>query len=276
MSTVEKERLQKLLARAGYGSRREIEGWIKEGQLSINGEVAKLGDHASAEDEILRNGEQIPLSALERFEPRVIAYYKPEGQVCTRDDPEGRDTVFNHLPTMKRSRWVMIGRLDINTQGLLLFTNDGELANKLMHPSQEIEREYAVRVYGEPSDEQLKQLVKGVMLEDGPARFKAIELSGGEGKNRWYHVILTEGRNREVRRLWESIEVTVSRLVRIRYGSFVIDRGQKPRQVVDLAPGQMKALYKDAGLPFIAAAPKTQDPHNRRFKVKKARTHKHK
>ncbi|WP_108649868.1 23S rRNA pseudouridine(2605) synthase RluB [Dongshaea marina] len=219
------EKLQKVLARAGHGSRREMEALIAAGRVSIDGTVAKLGDRIE-EDALVRiDGNKVPLQSREEVVCRVLAYHKPEGEVCTRSDPEGRPTVFDRLPKLKDSRWVSVGRLDINTSGLLLFTTDGELANRLMHPSHEVEREYAVRVFGEITDQDFKGLLKGVQLEDGMASFKTIRDAGGEGLNHWYNVTLTEGRNREVRRLWESIEgVKVSRLIRVRYGDIGLDR----------------------------------------------------
>ena len=214
MTKPEPERIQKLLARAGVGSRRQIEVWIKEGRIRINGRPAALGDRIALTDKVRLDGREISLAKSLPAARRVLAYYKPAGEVCTRRDPEGRRTVFDRLPRIKRGRWINIGRLDINTQGLLLFTNDGELANRFMHPSHEIEREYAVRVLGKVGQEQIGNLTKGVKLEDGPARFSSVTDAGGEGSNHWYHVVIMEGRNREVRRLWEAVGVKVSRLIR--------------------------------------------------------------
>jgi 23S rRNA pseudouridine2605 synthase len=216
---LEGERLQKLLASRGLGSRREIEGWIRAGRISINGRTAALGDRVKPGDRIKVDGEPVRIDP--RWEPRrqVLVYNKPEGELVTRKDEEGRRTVFDRLPKARGGRWVAVGRLDINTSGLLLLTTDGELANRLMHPSREVEREYSVRVLGEVSEGQLQQLTRGVELDDGPARFERVEEAGGSGANRWYRVVLREGRNREVRRLWEAVGAKVSRLIRLRYGS---------------------------------------------------------
>src|SRR3990167_3561944 len=216
------EKLQKVLANAGLGSRRQLEEVISAGRVSVNGKVASLGDRINSADQIKVDGRLITLAS--KFKTRVLIYHKPIGQVCTRHNEEGRATVFDHLPPLYKVRWISIGRLDITTCGLLLFTNDGALANALMHPKQELEREYAVRVLGEVPDSVLESLQKGIMLEDGEARFQSIRPAGGEGANHWYHVVLTEGRNREVRRLWESQGVTVSRLVRVRFGSVHLPR----------------------------------------------------
>ena len=250
------ERLQKLLARAGHGSRREIERLIEQGLITINGKVATLGDHASETDTIEIRGEPVGVSKVAHFKPRVIAYHKPIGEVCTRDDPEGRPTVFDHLPRMQSSRWIAVGRLDINTVGLMLFTNDGELANKLMHPSSEIEREYAVRVLGQVDDAMMRRLLAGVELEDGRAAFETLERAGGEGANTWFRVTLKEGRKREVRRLWESQGVTVSRLMRVRYGPIELQRSLKPGRWVDLKPSDMKKLYSAVGMTYVPPKPK--------------------
>lgn len=221
------EKLQKVLARAGHGSRREIETIIEAGRVSVDGKIAKLGDRVelSSSLKIRLDGHVVSLKESEEAVCRVLAYYKPEGELCTRSDPEGRPTVFERLPKLRGSRWVAVGRLDVNTSGLLLFTTDGELANRLMHPSREVEREYAVRVFGQIDDEKIKQLSRGVQLEDGPAAFRTISFQGGEGLNQWYNVTLTEGRNREVRRLWEAVGVQVSRLIRVRYGDIDLPKG---------------------------------------------------
>ncbi len=221
------EKLQKVLANAGHGSRREIETMIAAGRVSVNGKVATLGDRVDVSSalKIRIDGHMVSLRESEEQVCRVLAYYKPEGELCTRSDPEGRPTVFDRLPKMRGARWIAVGRLDVNTCGLLLFTTDGELANRLMHPSREVEREYAVRVFGQVDDSKLRDLAKGVQLEDGPASFKTIRFTGGEGINQWYNVTLTEGRNREVRRLWEAVGVQVSRLIRVRYGDILLPKG---------------------------------------------------
>ncbi|SCC06774.1 23S rRNA pseudouridine(2605) synthase RluB [Gilliamella intestini] len=221
------EKLQKVLANLGNGSRREIEAMIADGKISVDGKIASLGDRVdvNANPKIRINGYLIQLRSKEKEVCRVLVYYKPEGEICSRNDPQGRATVFERLPRLKNARWINIGRLDINTSGLLLFTTDGELANRLMHPRHEIEREYAVRVFGKVTDQQIFQLRKGVQLEDGPASFQSIKAQGGDGINQWFNVVITEGRNREVRRMWEAVDVQVSRLLRIRYGDISLPKG---------------------------------------------------
>ncbi|HEX2667284.1 MAG TPA: 23S rRNA pseudouridine(2605) synthase RluB [Gammaproteobacteria bacterium] len=244
------ERLQKALAAAGLGSRREIEGWIAAGRVTINGKPAKLGDRIQPTDRVGVDGKLV--KALEHagdMRRRVILYHKPEGELTTRKDPEGRPTVFEALPRLRGSRWVSVGRLDTNTSGLLLFTNDGALANKLMHPSAEVEREYAVRVLGKVSDEQLLALKRGVSLEDGMAKFDDIREAGGEGANHWYHVILKEGRNREVRRLWDAVGLTVSRLIRVRYGALSLPRNLPRGAWRDATEEETHALLATAKMP---------------------------
>jgi 23S rRNA pseudouridine2605 synthase len=239
------ERIQKILANAGWGSRREIEGWISAGQIQINDRVAKLGDRAEPGDRLSKGRRHFEVKGQNSLTmPRVIAYHKPEGELVTRKDPEGRKTVFDALPKLWNSRWIAVGRLDINSSGLLLFTTDGELANRLMHPSLRVEREYAVRVLGEVTPAMLHSLTHGVELDDGPARFEDIVEAGGEGANRWYHVVLMEGRNREVRRMWEAVGARVSRLIRVRYGP--IQMGTYPRvgQWRELEPGDVKQLQR--------------------------------
>jgi 23S rRNA pseudouridine2605 synthase len=241
------ERIQKYLANQGAGSRRQIDALLQEGRISVNGRVAKPGDQIDGGEKIAVDGKLLRLQR-QVARPRILMYHKPVGEVCTRSDPEGRADVYQNLPGLNQGRWVGIGRLDINTSGLLLFTNDGELANRLMHPSFEVEREYAVRVHGEVSLEMLQQLRDGVELDDGPAHFNDIIDSGGTGSNHWYHVILTEGRNREVRRLWEAVGVEVSRLVRVRYDHFKLPKWLKPGKSRFLDDDVVKRVYQRLGL----------------------------
>ncbi|ARD45555.1 23S rRNA pseudouridine(2605) synthase RluB [Colwellia sp. PAMC 21821] len=253
------EKLQKVLARAGAGSRREMETYISAGRVSVEGKTAYLGDRVEGNELIRVDGHQVKLKPLADDLCRVLMYNKPEGEMCTRKDPEGRPTVFDRLPKLDGSRWVAVGRLDINTSGMLLFTTDGELANRLMHPSKQVEREYAVRIFGEVNEAMLQTLRHGVKLEDGTAKFQKITYKGGEGRNHWFHVVLSEGRNREVRRLWESQDVQVSRLIRVRYGDMEMKR-QLPlggwtelnlqdvnyyRKLVDLAPETQSKVKVD-------------------------------
>ncbi len=222
------EKLQKILANAGLGSRREIETWIADGRVTVNGKTAKLGDRADASSKICIDDQPIKLNTSNHTKTLVILYNKPLGEICTRSDPEGRKTVFDNLPPLPNGRWIAVGRLDISTSGLLLFTNNGELANALMHPSSEIEREYAVRALGEIDEHALEKLKSGVILEDGPARCVDIQPTGGTGFNQWYQITLKEGRNREVRRLLESQGVRVNRLIRIRFAHIRLPRDLKP------------------------------------------------
>lgn len=263
------ERIQKVLARAGMGSRRELEEWIEAGRITINGQVAKLGDKLRAGDTLSIDGRPVPAARLFREPTRVLAYYKPPGIVCSRKDPEGRPTVFQQLPSRYRGRWVSVGRLDLNTSGLLLLTNDGELANRLMHPSAEVEREYAVRVLGKVDNDMLQRLTTGVALDDGAARFEAVQAAGGEGANRWFHVTLREGRNREVRRLWESQGVTVSRLIRFRYGTALLPRERHLGDWWELEPDQVEELNRCAGLTPATAGPKA--PKSRPIRARQRR-----
>jgi 23S rRNA pseudouridine2605 synthase len=248
-----REKLQKVLARAGLASRREIERWIAQGRLTVNGAPAHLGQRVGPENRIALDGWPVP---LERLAPRgrVLVYHKPEGELCTRRDPQGRPTVFDRLPPLRAGRWILVGRLDVNSSGLLLVTDDGELAHRLMHPSSGIEREYAVRVFGEVPPQALARLTEGVRLEDGPARFESVRFAGGSGANRWYHVVIKEGRQREVRRLWEAVGAQVSRLIRVRYGPVVLPRGLRQGQYRVLEGETLAALYRAAGLLPPAAA----------------------
>lgn len=248
-STKATEKLQKVLARAGLGSRREMEQWIQDGRIKIDDHVASIGDRVHDGNVIRLDGRVVTIKSTAEIRRRVIIYNKPNGEICSRKDPENRPTVFDNLPNLYQGRWLSVGRLDINTSGLLLFTNDGELANRLMHPSTEIERQYAVRIHGDVLPVHIQRLRKGVELEDGIAKFDAISSSGGEGRNQWFKVALKEGRNREVRRMWESQELEVSRLIRIQYGPISLPR-TLPRGVWnELDDHQVNELAKVAGLP---------------------------
>jgi len=244
------ERLQKALARAGFGSRREIEGWIREGRVVVNGSPARLGDRVVPGSRILIDGERarLPEAALRR---RVVAYNKPEGEICTRSDPQGRPTVFEALPVGGDGKWVTVGRLDLNTSGLLLATNDGELAHKLMHPGSGVVREYAVRILGRVDAGMIGRLKRGVRLKDGMAAFDDVIDAGGKGANHWYRVRIREGRNRGVRRIWESQGVKVSRLIRIRYGPIELPRALKAGQWRELKGRDLEALVAAAEGPAI-------------------------
>lgn len=237
------ERLQKVLARTGHhGSRREIERQISAGLILVNGRPAQLGDRVTGDDVIQVKGKRFKAPVTAAAECRVLLYHKPEGEICSRADPKGRPTVFGGLPPLKHARWVAVGRLDINTSGLILLTTDGELAHRLMHPSFNMEREYAVRVRGAVTSDVLLNLQRGVELHDGPARFESVSDAGGSGANHWYQVTLMEGRQREVRRLWESQGVEVSRLIRIRFGPFVLPRGLRRGHWLELPAADIRAL----------------------------------
>jgi 23S rRNA pseudouridine2605 synthase len=229
------ERLQKLLAAAGHGSRRQIEEWIRAGRVAIDGRMAVLGDRVESNADIRLDGS--PLKLVQAEVRQVLIYHKPAGEVTTRSDPQGRPTVFDQLPAPHAGRWIVIGRLDTNTTGLLLFTTDGELAHRLMHPSAEIEREYLVRVHGTPAAEVLERLRRGIVLEDGLASFERIEAGGSSDSHGWFRVILREGRNREVRRMWSAVGFEVSRLKRLRFGSVGLPD--------DLGPGRWRLLHPD-------------------------------
>ena len=236
------DRIQKVLANAGYGSRREIEKLINNGKIKVNGKLATIGQCIEEKDQVAINSRPIRLHQQRKKKPKVLAYYKQAGEVCTRRDEKGRETVFKNLPRLRNSRWISIGRLDLNTTGLLLFTTDGELANKLMHPSSEIEREYAVRVFGRVTKENINTLLDGVELEDGFAKFTDIVDSGGKGTNHWYHVVVMEGRNKEVCRLWESQGVQVTRLIRTRFGSYILPRKKRVGLFWRLDEKEIKSL----------------------------------
>ena len=240
------ERIQKLIANAGYGSRRWAERLIEQGRISINKKPAKLGDKANITDKVTIDGRLIDLGRFSQEETKVLVLNKQAGVICSNKDEEGRKSVFEFLPD--NTRWVMVGRLDLNTSGLLLFTNNGELANKLMHPSSQIDREYAVRVLGKVEDEHIKMLTKGIDLEDGFAKFHRVTIGGGEGANRWYHVVLREGRKREVRRLWEALGFKVSRLIRTRFSDIRLPEKLRANQSEYLKPKQVQALLKSVNL----------------------------
>jgi 23S rRNA pseudouridine2605 synthase len=240
------DRIQKLIANAGYGSRRWAERLIEQGRISINNQEAKLGDKAIISDKVTIDGRLIDLGRYAEEETKVLILNKQAGVICSNKDEEGRQSVFEFLPD--NTRWVMVGRLDLNTSGLLLFTNNGDLANKLMHPSSEIDREYAVRVLGKVEDEHIKKLTNGIELEDGFAKFHRVTLGGGEGANRWYHVVVREGRKREVRRLWEALDFKVSRLIRTRFSDIRLPEKLRANQSEYLKPKQVQALLKSVNL----------------------------
>jgi 23S rRNA pseudouridine2605 synthase len=242
------ERIQKVLANAGFGSRREIERQIEAGEVKVNGKIARLGDRITSDDRVQIGHRKVGQKRMERSRHRTIVYNKPEGELVTRSDPQGRPVVFRRLPKLDQGRWIAVGRLDINTSGLMLFTTDGELANRLMHPAGKIEREYAVRVLGQVTDEMARTLVTGVELEDGPARFEDLVESGGEGANHWFHVVIMEGRNREVRRLWESVGVQVNRLKRVRFGPVMLDTRLPAGKCRNLQREEMDELLRMTGL----------------------------
>lgn len=250
LSSIEPVRLQKVLAASGVGSRREMEEWIQNGWVTVNGKVAQLGDKVQPEDQVLVKGSVIKLKWPDRL-PRIILYYKQEGEIVSRDDPQGRVSIFDRLPQAASSRWVAIGRLDINTSGLLILTTSGELANRFAHPSFEVEREYAVRVLGELGMDEMRLLTsEGVMLEDGLARVERIHSQGGEGVNKWYNVVLKEGRNREVRRIFEHFGLTVSRLVRTGFGPIGLPNRLKRGQFYELNAAEVASVMKWADLPL--------------------------
>ena len=248
------EKLQKVLARRGFGSRREMEKWISEGRVQVNARVAKLGARVDTLDAISVDGRPLKTDDANYQQRRVLIYNKPDGEVCTRKDPEGRPTVFDRIPQPHVGRWINVGRLDINTTGLLMFTTDGELANRLMHPSYQMDREYAVRVRGEVTDEMIENLKKGVMLEDGPAKFTDIQAAPGgeESLNRWFHCVVMEGRNREVRRLWESQGVVVSRLKRVRFGPVFLTSDMRMGRWREMEQAEVDILSKEVGLEPVA------------------------
>jgi 23S rRNA pseudouridine2605 synthase len=266
------ERIQKVLAKAGLGSRREMEKVIEDKRVSVNGAVAKLGDKVERSDELKVDGKTVKIDT--KAVRRVLIYNKPEGEICTRKDPEGRQTVFDRLPKLTGERWVAVGRLDINTSGLLLFTNDGELANRLMHPSRQIDREYAVRILGEVKQEHIDAMCAGVQLDDGIAKFSDVQYFDGKGSNQWYHVVIVEGRNREVRRLWESQGFQVSRLKRVRYGSVFMDSSMRAGTWNELAKkdiDQLAAIVELPSMPWKSVVRDKTDPNRRKLENQRTR-----
>jgi len=251
------QRLHKLLALAGLGSRRDMEALIASGRVTVNGQVASVGASVTPAD-VVKLDRRILHLPFEAELPRVLVYHKPEGEIVSQDDPQQRATVFDKLPRVRGGRWVAIGRLDINTSGLLIFTTSGELANHFMHPRYEVEREYAVRLMGELTEAQMLQLTQGIELEDGPARLDSIQDRGGEGANHWYQVVLREGRNREVRRLFEALGLMVSRLMRVRFGPVNLPARVKRGQMLELPPKEVAGLLQWAGLPVPRAQQRTQ------------------
>jgi 23S rRNA pseudouridine2605 synthase len=268
------EKLQKVLARSGLGSRREMERWIEEGRFTIDGVTATLGDRIGRKAQVLMNGREVKLVFDKESQRRVLIYNKPLGEISTRHDPEGRKTVFSHLPPLNQGRWIAIGRLDINTSGLLLFTTDGELANAMMHPSAQIDREYAVRVLGNVDEAMLTRLKEGVLLEDGMARFTDVQFFDGEGANKWYHCVVMEGRNREVRRLWESQGIQVSRLKRVRYGPLFLPSDVPVGTWKELTPKEIASLGKMLSLKEkrpVKLDTKEKEVLERRYKRQRSR-----
>ncbi|MBD91785.1 MAG: 23S rRNA pseudouridylate synthase B [Halieaceae bacterium] len=262
------QKLQKVLANLGLGSRRKMERWIEEGRVTVDGSLATLGDRIHAGQTLRLDGKPLEVDATEQV--RVLLYHKPVREVCSRDDPEGRKTVFERLPKLRSGRWISVGRLDFNTSGVLLFTTDGALANALMHPSNVIEREYLVRVMGRVDEPMLERLKDGVELDDGPARFSDIQEGGGDGINRFFYVVLMEGRNREVRRLWESQGTTVSRLKRVRYGDVFLPSKLKKGQWLELPQRDVDVIYQMAALPTkeVASLSKKDLERRQRFAKK--------
>jgi 23S rRNA pseudouridine2605 synthase len=252
----EEVRLHKALADAGLGSRREMEAWIAEGRVTVNGETAQVGQRVTSRDVIKVSGRRVYLRPAEGKRVRVLIYHKQEGEIVSRDDPKGRATVFEQLPKIRGAKWVSVGRLDFNTEGLMIFTTSGELANRLMHPRFEVEREYAVRVLGELTPEMQQQLLDGVELEDGEARVESLAEAGGEGANRWWRVVIKEGRYREVRRLFDAVGVKVSRLIRTRYGVVALPPQLKRGQKHELDETEVKRLLRWADMPIPDSRPR--------------------
>jgi 23S rRNA pseudouridine2605 synthase len=276
--SIKNEKLQKVLARAGIGSRREMERVIAQGRVIVNGVPASLGDRVELTDRIEIDKKRLQITPREEKNVKVLLYNKPEGEICTRSDPEGRPTVFDHLPQLSGERWIAVGRLDFNTSGLLLFTTDGELANSLMHPSSMIDREYLVRIQGKVDDDMKARLVEGIALEDGTARFTDIVDGAGSGQNHWFYCVVMEGRNREVRRLWESQGVKVSRLKRVRFGNIFIPSHVRVGQWTELNIKEIKDLCATAKIemtgstqPLTPAQNAARERHQRKLRAGKSR-----
>ena len=249
------ERLQKVLAQAGIGSRREMEEWISAGRVTVNGDIAKLGMRVIEGDVVRVDKRIVRIEAQGSSLPRVLLYHKQEGEIVSRDDPENRVSVFDKLPKLRGMKWIAIGRLDFNTSGLLIFTTSGDLANYLMHPRFEVEREYAVRVQGSMTEEQMKQMLKeGITLEDGPVKFEKLMDEGGEGYNHWYRLVLKEGRNRLVRRTFEALGLPVSRLMRVRFGLVNLPPRLKRGMMAELGPGEVTAIMDWVGMGALPVA----------------------
>lgn len=267
------ERLQKVLAQAGIGSRREMEEWISAGRVSVNGAVATLGMRVTDGDKVQVDGRHVRLQLqAEQMLPRILLYHKQEGEIVSRDDPKERANVFDALPKLRGQKWIAIGRLDFNTSGLLIFTTSGELANRLMHPRFEVEREYAVRVQGQMTPDQMHQMIKeGVELEDGPVRFEQLSDEGGEGYNHWYRLVLKEGRNRVVRRTFEALGLPVSRLMRVRFGMINLPPRIKRGMMAELGEGEVRAILEWVGLPAGIARQVVDDGRGNRLQRAKSR-----
>ena len=266
------EKLQKVLARAGMGSRREMERAIVAGRVKVGGIVAKLGDRVSENQRIELDDKLVSGGEKEAHRRRVILYNKPEGEICSRNDPEKRRSVYSRLPGLKIGRWISVGRLDFNTSGALLFTNDGDLAHKLMHPSSNIDREYLVRIHGEVDDDMVKRLTEGVLLEDGVAKFTDIRRAKTDSSHEWFYCVVMEGRNREVRRLWESQGVQVNRLKRVRYGNIFIPSHVRAGQWIELGDKEIGDLFETVGMKrppkekYSSQLTKLRERHNKRLR----------